>query len=72
MHGQYLHKFLWVLSRGGLFSLKSDLVEILSWKGARKSRSQQHTHICGKNRTALPECASDFIHPFCLHGLLLR
>lgn len=77
MHGQYLHQFLWVLSRGCLFSLKSDLVEILRvLEGCEKiQESAAHSHMRqsgGKNRNALPERAFDFIHPFCLHGLLLR
>lgn len=47
MHGQYLHQFLWVLSRAGLFSLKSDLVEILRvLEGCEKiQESAAHSHM---------------------------
>lgn len=54
MHGQYLHQFLWVLSRGG-FSLKSDLVEILRvLEGCEKIQdSAAHSHMRQKqNRSA--------------------
>lgn len=54
MHGQYLHQFLWVLSRGG-FSLKSDLVEILRvLEGCEKiQESAAHSHMRQKqNRSA--------------------
>lgn len=53
MHGQYLHQFLWVLSRGG-FSLKSDLVEILRVLGCQRiQESAAHSHMRQKqNRSA--------------------
>lgn len=55
MHGQYLHSFLWVLSRGGLFSLKSDLVEILRVLEVceKIQESAAHSHMRQKqNRSA--------------------
>lgn len=76
MQLQNLHKFVGGLSECGLFSVQSDLVGILhvleGFRKIQESAGPSHMRQSEKNRNALPECAFDFIHPFCLHVLFLH